>query len=455
LLDSLLQEILKMSLPTLKFKNTLLRALNNTDHFRLISTTKTLDADLKYKLVVVGGGAGGCGTANKFVKKFGPGEVAVIEPNEMHYYQPLWTLVGGGVKQLSESGRPMETLLPKQANWLKDSVASFEPDNNRLVTKSGDVVSYDFLVVAMGLELRYDKIKGLPEAFDTPGVGSNYSVKYVEKTKKAIDNFQGGNALFTYPNSLIKCPGAPQKIMYMAEETFRKKGVQASIHYHSSLPVIFACKKFADALWEVVRGRGIHVHLRQHLVEIKPDTKEAVFENLDTNELTTVPYDMIHITPPMETPPALHSNKDLTDAAGFLSINKETLQHTKYPNIFGIGDCTNLTIARTAAAVAAQLGIMRKNLGAAIDGSRVMPGVYSGYTSCPLVTGKGSLILAEFDFQVPPQPMETFPVDQAKERWSMYLMKAHFFPTLYWRGLVKGWWEGPGLLRKIFSLGRY
>ena len=179
-----------MSVSSLKITNTLLRSCQRSSQLRLFSTTKTLDADLKYKLVVVGGGAGGCGTANKFVNKFGPGEVAVIEPNEMHYYQPMWTLVGGGVKNLSQSGRPMNSLLPKDAKWLKDSVASFDPDNNSLVTVGGDVINYDYLVVAMGLELQYEKIKGLPEAFDTPGVGSNYSVQYVEKTRKAIENFQ-------------------------------------------------------------------------------------------------------------------------------------------------------------------------------------------------------------------------------------------------------------------------
>lgn len=443
-----------MSLSTMRIPNLLSRYCHQNHQLRLFSSTRSLDAEHNFKLVVVGGGAGGCGTASKFVNKFGSGEVGVIEPNTMHYYQPMWTLVGGGVKTLAQSGRPMESLLPKGANWLKDSVTTFEPENNRLVTESGDVVNYEFLVVAMGLELRYEKIKGLPEAFDTPGVGSNYSVKYVEKTHQAIEDFKGGNALFTFPNSPIKCAGAPQKIMYLAEETFRKKGIQANIHYHSSLAVLFGVKKYADALWEVVKGRGINVHLRQHLVEIKPETKEAVFENLDTNEQTSVPYDMIHITPPMGTPTALNSNTDLVDAGGFLNVNKETLQHTKYPNIFGIGDCTSVPVAKTAAAVAAQLGIMRKNLGAAISGSETMPAAYTGYTSCPLVTGKSSLILAEFDFQAPPQPMETFPVNQAKERWTMYQLKAHFMPALYWHGLVKGWWEGPGIFRKIFSLGR-
>jgi len=424
--------------------------LKNVRHFSL---TSHLSAEHHYKLVIVGGGAGGCGTANKFASKFKPGEVAVIEPSTMHYYQPLWTLVGGGVKTLAQTGRPMDTLLPKAATWVKDSVARFDPEHNKLETDGGEEVHYEYLVVAMGLQLRYDKIKGLPEAFDTPGVGSNYSAKYVEKTLEAIEKFKGGNAIFTFPNSPIKCAGAPQKIMYLAEETWRKKGVEANIQYRSSLAVLFGVKKYADALWEVVKGRGINVHLRQHLVEIKPETKEAVFENLDTKELESVNYEMIHVTPPMNTPEALYNNKDLADAGGFLNVKKETLQHNKYPNIFGIGDCTSVPTAKTAAAVAAQLGIMRKNLGAAISGSSTMPGVYEGYTSCPLVTGKNSCILAEFDFQAPPQPLETFPVNQAKERWTMFQLKAHLMPSLYWHGLVKGWWEGPGVFRKIFRLG--
>jgi len=419
---------------------------------RLLSTSSRLDRELSYKLVVVGGGAGGCGTANKFANKLGKDQVAVIEPGDMHYYQPMWTLVGGGLKSLAQSGRPMKNCLPKNATWLKDSVTSFSPEENQLTTASGDVITYDHLVIAMGLQLRYERIKGLPEAFDTPGVGSNYSVKYVEKTTEAIKNFKGGNALFTFPNSPIKCAGAPQKIMYIAEETFKKEGVQANIQYHTALPVLFGVKKYADALWEVVKGRGINVNLRHNLIEVKPESKEAVFQHLDTQETVTVPYDLLHVTPPMSTPDPLATNASLADAAGFLDVNKETLQHNKFPNIFGIGDCTSVPTAKTAAAVAAQLGIIRKNLGASLK-SQPLPTKYDGYTSCPLVTGSNSVILAEFDFQAPPQPLETFPINQAKERWTMYQLKAHFMPQLYWFGLIKGWWEGPGIFRKALHFG--
>ena len=113
-----------------------------------------LTAEHKFSLVVVGGGAGGCGTANKFASKFGEGEVAVIDPASEHFYQPLWTLVGGGVKDLAQSRRPLDSLLPGSARWLKDSVSSFEPDQNRLHTAAGDTIRYDWLVIATGLVLR-------------------------------------------------------------------------------------------------------------------------------------------------------------------------------------------------------------------------------------------------------------------------------------------------------------
>jgi len=332
-------------------------------------------------------------------------------------------------------------------------VSNFKPDDNSVTLESGDKLTYDYMVVAVGLRLRYDKVKGLLDAFETPGVCSNYSDKYVEKTSAAIKNFpDGGNAVFTFPNTPIKCAGAPQKIMYIAEEAFRDVGKKANIEFHSSLAVLFGVKKYADALWKVVEQRGINVNLRHNLIEVKSDTKEAVFEHLDTKEIVTRPYDMLHVTPPMETPEALKENKQLANEGGFLDVDKHTLRHVKYPNIFGIGDCTSVPTAKTAAAVAGQLGIMRSNLGAVLNGKEP-PAKYDGYTSCPLVTGKKTCVLAEFDFQAPPQPLETFPINQAKERMTMYMMKAHVMPQLYWHGLVKGWWEGPALFRKLFRFG--
>nr|QTJ02330.1 sulfide quinone oxidoreductase 1 [Xenograpsus testudinatus] len=406
-----------------------------------------------YKLVVVGGGAGGCATAAKFSSKLGKGNVAVIEPADMHYYQPMWTLVGGGMKKLEDSGRPMSKVLPKKAEWIKQRVVTLDPHNNKVMTEDGSEINYEFLVVALGLQLNYNQIKGLPEAFETPGVGSNYSYLYVNKTLEALKNFKQGNALFTLPNTPIKCAGAPQKVMYISEQYFRKHGKRdkANIIYCTSLPVIFGIKKYADALWKVVKERDITVNLRHNLIEVKPDTREAVFQNLESpDELLTLPYEMLHVTPPMSAPDPLRQCAPLVNEAGYLNVNKNTLQHVTFPNVFGIGDCTNVPTSKTAAAVAGQFGVMRRNLSLAMAGGSPKH-EYDGYTSCPLVTGYSSCILAEFDMDG--NPLETFPINQAKERRTMFHLKKDMMPPMYWYGMLNGLWEGPKYMRKMMHLG--
>lgn len=204
----------------------------------------------------------------------------------------MFTLIGGGMKTIDDSCRPTKDVLSPLVNWVKDKAETFDPKNNKVTTKSGDTIEYEFMVVAMGLKLNYDKIPGLVEALSIPngGVCSIYSPKYVDRVYQALENFRGGNAIFTFPNSPVKCPGAPQKIAYIAEHYLRraKKRGGAKVIYNTSLPVIFGVKTYADALWKVVKNRNIDVNLRTNLVEVLPCGKKAIFENLDTQEKTTV-----------------------------------------------------------------------------------------------------------------------------------------------------------------------
>lgn len=431
----------------------LLTAHGLRESLQKAALSTTCASHKSYKLVVVGGGAGGCATAAKFSSKLGKGQVAVIDPANMHYYQPMWTLVGGGMKTLEDSGKPMSEVLPRKADWIKQKVVGFDPHNNKVITNEGQEINYEYLVVALGIQLNYDQIKGLTDALETPGVCSNYSPIFVKRTFKSLKNFKEGNALFTFPNTPIKCAGAPQKIMYISEEYFRKHGKRdkANIVYYTSLPVLFGIKKYADALWEVVKERNITVNLRHNLIEVKPDSKEAVFQNLDKpEESSNVKYEMLHVTPPMSSPDVLRKCSALVDGTGYLKVNKETLQHESFPNIFGIGDCTNIPTSKTAAAVAGQIGVLRKNLSMVMEG-KTPDSAYDGYTSCPLVTGYSTCILAEFDMNG--NPLETFPVNQAKERRSMFHMKKDIMPHMYWMGMLNGYWEGPKYVRKAMHLG--
>lgn len=349
----------------------------------------------------------------------------------------------------------MANVLPSTATWIKDSVAEFRPDDNKVVTSNGTEIKYDFMVVALGLELRYDAIPGLQEALsiEDSGVCSNYSPQYVNRTLKCVQDFQKGNAIFTFPNTPIKCAGAPQKAAYVSDALFRKLGKRenAKVKYNTSLPNIFGVKKYADRLWEVCKKRDIDVGLRTELIEVKPNSREAVFKNIDNpSDVKTESFEMLHVTPPMSAPAVLKKTPELTDAAGYLAVDKETLQHIRYKNIFGIGDCTNLPTSKTAAAVAGQNGVLGKNLADVMENKEPTK-KYDGYTSCPLVTDLNKCILAEFDYNL--QPLETFPIDQGVERYTSFWLKKEVMPLIYWHGLLKGYWNGPGFFRSLLHLG--
>jgi sulfide:quinone oxidoreductase len=389
-----------------------------------------------YEVVIAGGGTGGITTAARLKKALGRDRIAILEPSDVHYYQPLWTLVGGGVLAKEATRRREEDFIPSGTRWIKDAVAGFQPEANRVTLKGGGHVTYDYLVVALGMEIFWDRIAGLRAALGKDGVCSNYSYETVEGTWKAIREFNGGRALFTFPSTPIKCGGAPQKIMYLAEEHFRKKGIRerSEVVFCSAGSSIFAVKKYAAALNAVIEKRGIRTRYRQSLIELRPAEKVAVFEDLDTKGRTEERYDLIHVTPPMGTP-AVVSGSPLADAAGFVAVDKHTLQHGKFPNVFALGDASSLPTSRTGAAIRKQAPVLVANL-LSLRAKAPLPARYDGYTSCPLVTGRGKVILAEFDYEG--NPTESFPFDQGKERFSMYVLKRYLLPLLYWQGMLKG-----------------
>ncbi len=389
-----------------------------------------------HQVLIVGGGTAGISVAARLLNEENPPEVAVIEPAEAHYYQPLWTLVGGGVFEREVTERPMEEVMPVGATWLKDRVATFEPEVNQVTLEDGKKVTYDYLVVAAGIQLNWDKIKGLKGNMGKGGICSNYSYETVNSTWDAIRNFGGGNAVFTFPAGGIKCAGAPQKIMWLAEHYFERTGIRdkATVIYASGTAGIFGVQKYKVALQKLVEKREIKPHYRRNLIEIRADKKEAVFEDLDGGDELTLKYDMIHITPPQSAPDFI-SKSPLADDNGWVEVDKHTTQHTRFKNVFSLGDCSSLPTSKTGAAIRKEAPVTVANMLAVMKGRRPVA-KYDGYASCPLVTGYGRLILAEFKYGG--VPCETFPFDQAQERYSMYALKAYGLPEMYWNGMLKG-----------------
>jgi sulfide:quinone oxidoreductase len=394
----------------------------------------------KHQVLIVGGGTAGLTVASQLLERDDAPEVAVIEPSDTHYYQPLWTLIGAGVFPKEESARPMADVMPTGATWIQDRATELDPDNNAVTTANGDTYEYDYLVMAAGIQINWDGIPGLAESVGQPGTGvvSNYSYDTCETTWDAIQQFpKGGTALFTEPTTGVKCGGAPQKIMYLADEAFRRRGVRegSRIAFMKAKGALFSSKPYEETLYEIVERKGIEVNLMTELIEIRPDTKEAVFKNLETEEEMIIQYDLLHAVPPM-TAPDFIAQSPLSNEEGWVEVDSGTLQHKRYDNVFGIGDNSSLPTSKTGAAIRKQAPVLVDHLTAEMNHTTPINGTYNGYTSCPLVTGYGKLVLAEFDYDK--NPDESFPFDQTQERYSMYALKAYGLPRMYWNGMLKG-----------------
>ena len=396
-----------------------------------------------YQIVIVGGGNAGISIAAQLLRKRKQLDIAIIEPSSKHYYQPAWTLVGGGVFDINKTVREEAAVMPSGVAWIKAKAQGFDPGNNLVHIEGSRSIKYDYLVVVPGIQLDWHKIKGLKESLGKHGVCSNYSfdtAPYTWKVLKSLKPFS--KAIFTSPSTPVKCGGAPQKIMYLAADYLRKHGLlkSAEVHFYSGGSMIFGVKKYAEVLNKVIDRYGIKPHFGYNLVEVKGSQQVAVFEYKDNGGLlhqVEQPFDMLHITPPQSAPDFI-KNSPLAvpgNELGWLDVNKETLQHRVFKNIFGCGDVTSTPNAKTGAAVRKQVPVLVGNLLQAIDGGTATE-KYNGYGSCPLVTGYRKLVLAEFDYNN--KPVETFPFNQAKERYSMWLLKTKVLPWLYWNKILKG-----------------
>ena len=397
-------------------------------------------ANQHYALLIVGGGAAGVSTANTMRRKNSDIDIAIIEPSEKHYYQPGFTIIGGGAYTLKKATKNEADLIHSSVTWIKDYAESFQPVKNSVTLRSGDNVTYDYLVVCPGLQCDWDKIKGLKESLGKNGVCSNYSPDTVEYTWECIQNLESGTTLFTQPPMPIKCAGAPQKIMYLAADRFRKKGIldKFNIEFCNAGPAMFGIPFFAKALDKVVADYGIKAEFKHNLVEIDGPGKKAIFEVTDADDKkkkVTKKFDMIHVTPPQSAPDFIKKSP-LAAESGWVDVNQKTLQHTKHRNIFGLGDATTTPNAKTAAAVRKQVPVVVKNIRKLMANGVLIDG-YDGYGSCPLTTSLKTVMLAEFSYGGKVTPSFPF-LDPRKNSLLWWWGKTTGFPMLYWQWMIKG-----------------
>jgi sulfide:quinone oxidoreductase len=390
-------------------------------------------------IVVIGGGSAGIGLLASLLKRDPHLNIILIEPSDHHYYQPAWTLVGGGAYDVKKTVRPMADVLPNGVTWIQAAVSELLPDEHTLALDSGQRVTWKNLIVCPGLRLAWEKIEGLPETLGQHGVTSNYSYEHAAYTWQLVQQLKNGKALFTQPTMPIKCAGAPQKAMYLSCDHWLRQGDLKNIKVEFNLAgaALFGVATFVPPLMKYVEKYAAQLAFNSNLIKVDGPARKAWFEIKDAEGNVRVEektFDLLHVVPPQVSPDFIR-HSPLADAAGWCEVNPHSLQHLRYPHIFGLGDVCSTTNAKTAAAVRKQIVVVAENL-LALRKQAPLPLKYDGYGSCPLTVEKGKVVLAEFGYGGKLLP--TFPLDPTVARRSAWFLKASFLPWFYWNGMLKG-----------------
>ncbi len=445
-------------------------------------TEARAESSKKATIVIVGGGAGGIMAAARLRRAASNAKIILVAPNDIHVYQPGQVFMAAGLYTADDIKKPNSDFVPSGVEWVKELVVEFDPDNNTVITSSNKKIKYDFLVVATGLQYDYERIEGMrPDLVGQKGISSVYLNDTVKGTvkggsatwkwfndlreaaKKATPN-NPINAIYTQPDTPIKCGGAPQKILYLSQDFLRGNGPVGGDDIHKNVKAYF-CKKGTKLFGvpgynktlveEVTPMYGNITDKWNHVLrKIDPDKKIATFEHtyqvkgeydedlgeydmITKKEMVEMPYDFIHVVPPMKAVDAV-ANSPLGwqkgSAKGWLACDRYTLQHMKYKNVFGIGDILGIPKGKTGGSARHHGPIIQENLIAVMEGKEPTA-KFDGYTVCPLKTQYGKIMLAEFNYD---GPAPSFPLDPTKPRWIWWAFDLYMLKPMYWYLMLRG-----------------
>lgn len=423
----------------------------------LINTqqTKAFSSKAKGKIVIVGGGAAGISMAARLKRWLDDPNITLIDPSDRQFYQPGFTLIASGVYKPEDVWKKQEDCMPSGINWVKDAVIAVDPVWNQVTTAKNGKIPYDFLVLAPGIQLNWNKVEGF--SYDQLGVGNAhciYDFQGAQKTWKALQEFtaKGGRGIYTDTYTKHKCGGAPKKICLLTEHYARKHNQRDHIQldYFTAEKALYDVPYFTPRLIEIYKERNIPIQTNTRVKGIDTAAKQVHFERIETidGEKKVTPfvedYDFLHFLPPMSAPDFVkEAGLGFPDgnlaADGWAMVDKETLVHQKYPNIIAVGDVAGTPTSKTSAATRVQVPIAAKNLIALMEGKEPTE-KYNGYAACPIVTDYGHVLLCEFDYDKNPQISFPFSMlDMSKEQWAAWLLKVYVLKPLYFYGMLKGY----------------
>lgn len=416
------------------------------------------ESKVKAKVVIVGGGAAGITMASYLSDKLRYDDITIIEPNEIHHYQPGYTLIASGTFKPDQVLKPTAKLIPSDVKWLKDYVTELNPESNEVITSKNGKISYDFLVLVPGCVADFNQIEGVSrETLGTNGIHSIYDFEGAAKCRDALQKLpekKEGRLIFTDTYTKLKCGGAPKKICLITEDYLKKykSRERFNFEYYCNSTNLMTPEIFGDRLQQLYDEREVATHYKRRLVSVDGDAKKAVFQILEeptqaqlpiTNEteLLTVEYDFLHVTPPMGTPDFVrNSSFAITEGSlrhgGWAKVNNETLISEEYPNVVIFGDVAGLGTSKTGAAIRMQAPVAAANLVSIMEGKEPEK-KYNGYSACPIVTEYGKVLMCEFGYDK--ELLPTLPIiDPGIERGMWWILKVYGLKPMYYHGMLKG-----------------
>ncbi|MFJ6078685.1 NAD(P)/FAD-dependent oxidoreductase [Pseudarthrobacter sp. NPDC092419] len=392
-----------------------------------------------FEVVVIGGGNAGVSLAAR-LQRYGVKDVALIEPKDHHLYQPLFSHIAGGRATAQEAVRTQESVTPAGVTWIRDSAVDVDANANTVTLASGSTVAYGQLVVCPGLQYDWDTVPGLAEAVHSPHGASHYEFDLAPKAWTLLSGMTSGTAVFTMPAGPIKCGGASQKPMYLACDYWRQQGVLDKIRVVmvQPYPTVFGVPEVDRELDRKIAEYGIELRTNSELVAVDAAAQTATIRNLETGNEEQLRYDVLNGVPPQSAPDWLKAT-DLPaagDDGGFVEVDRQTLRHLRYPNVWSLGDAAGTTNSKSGGALRKQTKVLARNLVAARKGKR-LSAKYNGYSVCPFTVSRDTVVFAEFDDRY--RPMPTIPrVPTWNESRLSWVVDRDIFPKIYWNLILKG-----------------
>jgi sulfide:quinone oxidoreductase len=391
------------------------------------------------KIVILGAGTAGTMMVNKLHKELDHEEwqLTIVDQYKTHYYQPGFLFIPFGIYGKQDVIKPKHDFLPPGVNVIFSAIDKIVGDDNKVLLENGQVLNYDFLIVATGTQTRPSETEGLKDKLWYKDIFDFYTIEGALALQKKFKDFEGGDLVMCIPELPYKCPVAPLEFVFLADAYFTKKGIRdkVNIKFVTLMSGVFTKPVATKVLGSIMEEKNIEVIPDFYLSHVDNDNKKIV--SYDDRE---VPFDVLTIVP-VNMGSDMIERSGIGDDMNYVKTNKFTLQSDQFENIFAIGDATNLPTSKAGSVAHFAAEILMENLMSAIEG-RELTAKFDGHANCYIETGYGKGALIDFNYTTEPLP-GTFPLpgigpfDLLKNTKMNHYGKV-LFRWIYWHILLKG-----------------